>query len=211
MRLGRELGTDVQLVLSRAEARDPSIRSQALLADLVEHGRLIGALRIPDAIGPVSVCADLRAVQISASVEVAAPQQGRNPTRVRWLVRQLGDSPDDLRIDAHGRHSRSSMSALLREVRDDSGLLIEDRSRELRRYVLHLTEPMGTKRGNGRGSLIASTVDLVDRFYSQVVQGLRPWTPPAPRMRKPDLAATDTTAMSSQDGSDDINGSPVNE
>lgn len=169
----------------------------------MEHGRLIGALRIPHALGPVSVCADLRAAQISASVEVAAPQQGRTATCVRWLLRQLSDAPDDLRIDAYARHSRSSMSALLREVRDASELLIEDRTRELRRYVLHMAEPMGTKRGNGRGPFIASTIDLVDRFYSQVVQGIRPWTPPAPRMRKPDLAETDTTAMSSQDGSDD--------
>jgi hypothetical protein len=94
------------------------------------------------------------------------------------------------------------MSALLRDVRENTDVLIEDRTRELRRYVLHLTEPMGTKRGNGRGSFIASMIDLVDRFYTQVVQGLRPWTPPAPQMRKPQQATTDTTAMSSQDGSD---------
>ena len=211
LRLGRELGTNVQLALSRAEARDPSVRGQALLADLVENGRLTGALRIPDAIGPISVCADLRAAQVSTSVEVAAPQQGRNPTRVRWLLRQLGDAPDDLRIDAYARHSRSSMSALLREVRDDSDLLIEDRARERRRYVLHLTEPMGIKRGDGRGSFIASTIDLVDRFYTQVVQGIRPWTPPAPRMRTPDPAETDTSAMSSQDDSVDITAARPND
>jgi hypothetical protein len=94
------------------------------------------------------------------------------------------------------------MSALLRDVRDNTDLLIEDRTRELRRYELHLTEPMGTKRGNGRGSFIASTTNLVDRFYTDVVQRLRPWTPPAPQMRKPQQPATDTTAISSQDGSD---------
>ena len=202
LRLGRELGTDVQLALSRAEARDPAARSQALLTDLIDNGRLTGALRIPDAVGPLSLCADLRAAQISASVEIAAPRQGRNTTRVRWLLRQLTDAPDSLRIDAYSLSSRSSMSALLRDVRENTDVLIEDRSRELRRYVLHLAEPMGTKRGNGRGSFIASMIELVDHFYTQVVQGLRPWTPPAPQMRKPQQATTDTTAMSSQDGSD---------
>ncbi|HSK91828.1 MAG TPA: hypothetical protein VK875_10995 [Euzebyales bacterium] len=202
LRLGRELGTDVQFVLSRAEARDPSLRSQALLTDLVDNGRLSGTLRIPDTIGPLTVCADLRAAQVTASVEVSAPQQGRNTTRVRWLLRQLKDGPETLRIDAYARHSRGSMSALLRDVRDNEDLLIEDRSREIRRYMLHLTEPMGTKRGNGRGSFIASTIDVVDRFYGQVVQSVRPWTPPAPRMRKPDDTTTDATGISSQDGSD---------
>lgn len=202
LRLGRELGTDVQLALSRTEARDPAARSQALLADLTDNGRLSGALRIPDAVGPLSLCADLRAAQISATVEIAAPGQGRNTTRARWLLRQLADAPEDLRIDAYTRNGRSSMSALLRDVRENTDVLIEDRNRELRRYVLHLTEPMGTKRGNGRGSFIASMTDLVDRFYTQVVQSLRPWTPPAPQMRKPQQTTTDTTAVSSQDGSD---------
>ena len=53
-----------------------------------------------------------------------------------------------------------------------------------------------------RGSFIASMTDLVDRFYAEVVQALRPWTPPAPQMGKPEQASTETTAMSSQDGSD---------
>jgi hypothetical protein len=203
LRLGRELGTDVQLALPRDQSRDPTVRSQALLADLTDNGRLVGALRIPDAVGPLTLCADLRAAQINASVEIAAPGQGRNATRVRWLLRQLADAPESLRIDAYTRNSRSSMSALLPDVRENADVLIEDRNRELRRYVLHLTEPMGTKRGNGRGSFIASMTDLVDRFYTQVVQRLRPWTPPAPQMRKPQQPATDTTAISSQDGSDD--------
>jgi hypothetical protein len=202
LRLGRGLGTDVQPALSRAETRDPAVRTQALLADLTDNGCLTGALRIPDAVGPLTLCADLRASQISASVEIAAPSQGRNTTRVRWLLRQLADAPDSLRIDAYTRNSRSSKSALLRDVRDNSDVLIEDRNRELSRYVLHLTEPMGTKRGNGRGSFIASMTDLVDHFYIDVVQRLRPWTPPAPQMRKPQQPVTDTTAISSQDGSD---------
>jgi hypothetical protein len=202
LRLGRELGTDVQLALSRSEARHTAIRTEALLGDLTDNGRLTGALRIPDAVGPLSLCADLRATQISASVEIAAPREGRNTTRVRWLLRQLADAPEGLRIDAYTRNRRSSMSALLRDVRDNTDVLIEDRNRELSRYVLHLTEPMGTKRGNGRGSFIASMTDLVDHFYTQVVQNLRAWTPPAPQMRKPQQPTTDTTAISSQDGSD---------
>jgi hypothetical protein len=116
---------------------------------------------------------------------------GRNTTRVRWLLRQLTDAPDSLRIDAYALNSRSNMSALLRDVRENTDVLIEDRTRELRRYVLHLAEPMGTKRGNSRGSFIASMIDLVDHFYTQVVQCLRPWTPPAPQMRKPQQVTTD--------------------
>lgn len=202
LRLGRELGTDIQLALSRAETHDQDARRQGLLVDLVDNGRLAGGLRIPDAVGPLVICADLRAAQITASVEIAAPAQSRSTTRVRWLLRQLSEAPASLRIDAYARHSRSSMSALLSEVREDAELLVEDRNRELRRFELHLTEAMGIKRGNGRGSFIASMIELVDRFYAEVVQGLRPWTPPAPRMRKPEQVTTDTTAMSSQDDID---------
>ena len=66
---------------------------------------------------------------------------------------------------------------------------------------------MGTKRGQGRGSFVTSVVDLLDTFYGEVVESMRPWSPPklreqpvvpdAPAAVEPDLVST---ALSSQDG-----------
>jgi hypothetical protein len=100
LRLGRELGADVQVQLSRKEAADPTVRFAAQAQSLVANGILTGALRIPDAVGPIDVVADLRAGKVTVSVDIDAPREGRATTRVNWLTRQLREAPDGLRIDA---------------------------------------------------------------------------------------------------------------
>jgi hypothetical protein len=64
---------------------------------------------------------------------------------------------------------------------------------------------MGVKRGRGRGGFIDSVLDLVDVFYSDVVQNLKAWSASPPRMREPvSVPQTPTelvsTSLSSQDG-----------
>jgi hypothetical protein len=41
-----------------------------------------------------------------------------------------------------------------------------------------LSANAGTKRGKGRGSFVLSLLDTVDSFYADVVQHIKPWTPP---------------------------------
>ncbi len=54
LRLGRELGADVQVHVSRKEAADPTLRFAAQTQSLVADGCLSGTLRIPDAVAPRS-------------------------------------------------------------------------------------------------------------------------------------------------------------
>ena len=48
--------------------------------------------------------------------------------------------------------------------------------------MLTLSSGVGTKRKSGSGSFITDVSVLLDRFYREVVQDLRPWTPPAPKL-----------------------------
>ena len=43
---------------------------------------------------------------------------------------------------------------------------------------------MGVKRGTGKNSFIDSVLQTLDDFYANVVQHLREWQPPAPRLQK---------------------------
>jgi hypothetical protein len=61
LQLGTRLGTDVTVVHSRKELTDPSSRISSQVTSLVEHSRLQGALRIPNAVGPIDITVDLRA------------------------------------------------------------------------------------------------------------------------------------------------------
>ncbi len=119
---------------------------------------------------------------MTVSADIDAPKDGRPATRVNWLLRQLGDAPEGLRVDAFSSGSRSSRSDLLRAVRETPSLLIDDPRRELSRFRIAASSPLGTKRGTGRGGFIDSVLASVDGFYGAVIQQLRPWTPKAPQL-----------------------------
>lgn len=210
LRLGRRLGTEVQPALTRKDVTDPASRAQALIGLLVDHGRLDAGIRIPSTVGTLNLKADLRAGQIAASVDIDAPRQGKPLTRVNWLIRQVKGASETLRVDAFTVHGRGvSTSALLRDVRTDPSVLIDDPRKEIRAFRLTVAAPMGVKRGQGRGSFVGSVTDLVDVFYGEVMQTLKPWAARPPQLRQPELeevteagvpVALVSTSLSSQDG-----------
>lgn len=210
LQLGRRLGTEVTPALSRRELADPALRTQALTNLLATTGTLAGGIKIPGAVGVLHVTADLRAGQIICHVDVDAPRTGRPTTRVNWLVRQLKDAPDNLRVEAFAMHAKGAgVADLLHRVRSDPSVLIADPSRELRSFRIAQFTPAGTKRGTGRGAFIDSVLQAVDTFYERVLQYLKAWTPTPPKMRtSEDLSPAEpvrqslvSTAISSQDGS----------
>jgi hypothetical protein len=210
LNLGRQLGTEVTPVLSRSELADPSTRTQSLVTELAARGVLTGAIRIPATVGDVTLTADLRAGTVTCHVDVEAPQQGKPTTRVNWLVRQLKNAPETLRLEAHAAHARGAGAAdLLRAARENPGVLVADPTKELRAFRVAMTTPIGTKRGRGRGTFIDSVLDSIDTFYADVMQQLKAWSAAPPQLRpEADTIATEqeevpvalvSTALSSQD------------
>lgn len=209
LRLGQQLGTDVTPLLTRQEVASPATRATAQLASLVQSGELAGVIRIPNAVGPVNVVADLRANRITCFVDVNAPQEGRQTTRVNWIVRQLKDARADVRVESFAARARGAGAAeLLADVREDPKLLAPDPNRDIRSFRIALSVPAGSKRGRGRGAFIDSVLDTLDTFYGEVVQHIKPWAAAPPKLREADrtedvpdeLVSTD---LSSQDGPED--------
>jgi hypothetical protein len=181
MRLSRRLGVEVRPALTRAELRDLNARTQAAAATLAKEGTLRGLLRVPHAAADISIVADLRAGHVRCSADVDAPRQGRQQTRVRWLTRQLNSAPNELHIEATFAYQRApGPSVPVSDLRDKPELVIIDKSKEIKSFTLTLATRAGSKRGAGRGSFTDSVLDLVEQFYTTVVQGLKPWIEPAP-------------------------------
>lgn len=191
LRLGRQLGTEVQEVLSVKERYDISLRVANIVDAMVAHGIMPGAIRIPNAISDIAIKADLRARQIVASVSLAAPREGKATTRINWLLRQLKLSSPDIRLDSWGLRSRSSMSDLLANVRSNQSLLVPVDNREIVSFTVSLARPMGLKRLVGKRSFIDSVLDAIDDFYGDVVQHLREWQPAAPKLKKRGVEESD--------------------
>lgn len=175
--LGRDLGIKVIQVLSKREHAEPASRQSYLINQLVQVGSLDGVLRIPRAVGDVSVLASLRGRTVIASVTVPAPADKRNQTRINWLLKQLERTTCPLRIEAQLSGTRTTVSARLSDLRDDpSRLLPGDKAHQIKAFIVSLTDEMGTKRSGGRGSFIGEASDLVLRFYREVVQEIKPWS-----------------------------------
>lgn len=186
LHLGRQLGTEVSVALSRKETAEPALRLQSLVALLAETGRLEGAIRIPNTVGPLLIIADLRSAQVTCQVSIDAPETGRPSTRVNWLLRQLRTAPANLRLEASIAHQRGPGAAeLLDKVRSQPQLLVADPKKAPRSFTIAYAQPMGRKRGRGRGSFIDSVISTVDSFYGEVMQNLKAWSAPAPRLREP--------------------------
>jgi hypothetical protein len=170
---------------------------------------MTGGLKIPGAIGPLQVTADIRAGKIVCHVDLDAPKEGRPTTRVNWLTRQLRNAPDSLIVEAFVLHARGpGVAELLKVVRETPATLIGDSSREIKSFRIAQSSVAGTKRGTGRGAFIDSFLAAIDDFYAQVVQNLKPWMPAPPRLRSADEPTPTepvspslvSTAISSQDG-----------
>jgi hypothetical protein len=198
MRLSRTLGVEVRAALSRTEARDVSAYTQTGVARLVDAGILHGALRVPNAAAPIVITADLRSGLISCSITVDAPGQGRNATRVNWLTRQLTKAPDAVLIEATAAWARTPGPChLITAVRKSPEILLEDPKKDLRSFTVRLSAVAGTKRGQGRGTFVGSVLALVDSFYENIVQHIKPWTPPAPTLK---TRQSDDTSAQDDDG-----------
>jgi hypothetical protein len=183
LQLGRQLGAEVTPVLSRQELADPGSRNAALVGSLVANGTLSAAIRIPNAIAPLEVTADLRANRITCHFDVDAPREGKPTTRVNWLLRQLKEAPDSTRVEAFTVRSRAGAAELLRDVRDAPTKLVQDPTKEIRSFRIAQIHQLGTKRGLGRGSFIDSMLGAIDTTYGEVGQKLKAWSAAPPRLR----------------------------
>jgi hypothetical protein len=174
---------------------------------LVAEGRLAGAIRIPNTVSPLTLTVDVRAAQVTGSFTVNAPAEGRPTTRINWLLRQLKDAPDSLRIEAFAARQRGGNAELLRTVRDDPSVLITDPSKEIRSFTLTYIGKMGANRLAGRSGFIDSVMDGIFTSYDLIGQQLKDWAAAPPRLRKPQEVEVDeslpgdlpSAALSSQD------------
>jgi hypothetical protein len=185
--LAQDLGRDVAPV--RPKNQSTETRVQTLVQEAAGDGHLSGSLRVPDTAGSLNIRVDLRARQVVTSITLAAPTEGRASARVNWLLRQLGNELRDLRVEAAFANTRETTSLLASEARESPQRLLHpsDPKRPPREFTVAVAWPMGLKRGKIQGSFVRETRRQVLDFYREIVQGLKAWQPPAPKL--PDAPA----------------------
>ena len=197
--LSRDLGTTVELQLSKREREDPKARLDTLVKSLVGKGRLEGDLRIPDTAGPITVFADLRTRQVGAAMAVAAPREGRPRTRVTWMLRQLKASPPRLVVEATPARSHASMSESLAQAQAQPDLLVDSQQRPPVRFTLTLLGVMGQKRSIGKDGFPATILSVLSEFYESTAQRVKPCAPSAPKVKRDPVPDDDDTRPTSHE------------
>lgn len=179
--LGQDLGREVEPVRGRKQTEE---RLSELVQGLATSGRLTGSFRVPGAIAPVAIEADLRSRRVTTSVDIAAPAEGGARGRMGWMLRQLTEAPPDLRVEVRFARTKETTACLLSKARQEPKTLLSptDPKREPRSFQLALSRPMGKKRGRIRGSFVGDTKQQAIDFYREVVQDLKPWHPRPPKL-----------------------------
>jgi hypothetical protein len=127
-------------------------------------------------------------------MEVTAPREGTLPSRVAWLIRQLKTASDAILIEAHFAPRSETTCERLADVRERPRALIPGKEWEPSTFTVSQAHPMGTKRYGAKGSFVSTVTLALDVFYAEVVEKIRPWTPPAPQLPEDDVAAISTAA-----------------
>jgi len=182
--LSQDLGHSVSS--PRPRSQTTTGRLDELTKSLATDGTLDAIIRVPDAVGELRLRADLRARQTLTSVNVDAPREGRVTSRINWLLRQLGEAPNDLRVEVAYPNARETTSAMLSQALEEPARLLypADPKREPRSFNLTLVRPMGSKRGKAEGSFVRETRAQTFDFYGDLVQNLKLWQARPPKLRE---------------------------
>jgi hypothetical protein len=180
--LTQDLGRRVEPLWPRK--LEPSARRELHVRSMVDQGKLIASIRVPDAAGLIDLEADLRGRRFRTSVVVAAPKDGRPSTRINWMLRQLATAKDDLLVEVRYPNQKEPTSCSLKDAKARPDLLLYsiDPKREPMSFRLTSSKDLGMKRGRLAGSFVHESKQQTGDFYRSIVQALRAWAPAAPKL-----------------------------
>lgn len=182
-KLASRLGVEVSPLAGKLAKSDPKRHMQEAVSRLVKDHALEGSISVKDTVAPLSIKVDLRASQILCTVDIDAPREGRPLTKVNWLLRQLKNAPDGVRIETRVKRSQQPAAAwLLGEVREQPERLLPPDGKEISYFSITLMGKMGTARGDGSNSFVSSFMATIDSAYQLLLQELQAWAPRAPKL-----------------------------
>jgi hypothetical protein len=185
MMLAAKTGVNASYV-SGESARDDARKFMHLESQkLVTKKLLTGAIKIPGAVANLHIEADIAAGMTHCYFDVLAPKEGRNKSRVNWILRQYKNTPSNATIAIGYKRSRSLEPSLsLKDLISGTVDYDLDNSREINVFRIDVRAKAGTKRGRGQGAFIDSVLDQVLSAYEEALQPLGLWVAAAPKLSK---------------------------
>lgn len=181
--LSARSGVDANEVVPRSAKVDGKKFLLAEAAKFISDKTLKGTIRIPGAAAELNIMADVAAGVTHCSFDLAAPTEGRNKSRLNWMLRQYKTVPKDTMVSIGYKRSRTLEAAVSLSALKSGEVEIElDNSREITTFRIDVVRSSGGKRGRGQGAFIDSVLDQVEFCYAQALQPLKAYVPSAPKL-----------------------------
>ncbi len=120
-------------------------------------------------------------------IEVKAPSEGKQQTRVKWMTKQLGKAPPDALLHVHWDQRKRQSQARVAELTSNPLCLTRDTNGELlsadvlpKSFSVEWTQDL--QKGRGRAVVLDGIMGDLERFYALVVESIVAFVPRAPKM-----------------------------
>lgn len=181
--LSARLGVNASEVVSRLAKTDYRRHLQEIGKKLLTEKKLEGSIHVPGAAADLELKADLATGMLHCGFSLAAPKSGRNKSRINWLLRQLKGAPQRTYVSWTYKRARTAETPHLASALSNNDYGFElDGQREISEFRVEVLSKMGTKRTSGKGGFIDSVVELFEHSYGEVLQPIKPWQEPAPKL-----------------------------
>jgi hypothetical protein len=146
-----------------------------------------------------------RRVSSDSAPSGEAPQEGRQQTRINWLLKQLKDDsvPADLVVKVDWDRKGLRTLGKAGELRvNASGLMFDGHHQPVpadampRRFLLEHTCKLDKPKGKSTTSVLKGISDDLEAFYRNVVEHLAGYVAPAPKLPKEHVASVAEGAVS---------------
>lgn len=193
LRLRAKLGVDVEPRIPLAERRDPDARFKRIAQEAFTDACLRGQIRVPDAASDLALELNMAAAVVRFRAELTAPQEGRQQTRINWLLKQLKRDavPADLVVKVDWDRKNLCTLAKAADLRDSANALMFDGHHQPvpsdampRRFLLELTRKLDKPKGRSTAPVLKAISDDLEAFYGNIVEHLTSYVAPAPKLPK---------------------------
>jgi hypothetical protein len=181
--LSARLGVAAREVVPKSARLDYKKHLSTVATRLIIEKKLAGEIDVPGAAARLEMEADLGSGILHCSASVTSPSEGRNRSRISWVLRQLKANPATTYLQWNYKHARiPEQPHLVANLLDKDYEFSLAADREIVSFRIEMMSKMGTSRSSGKGSFIDSIVELFEQFYGQILQDFKPWQDPAPKL-----------------------------
>lgn len=186
-RLRADLHVDVSAAMTSAERQDNELRLRNLQTVAVGEGRLTGTLKVKNAASDITIDVLLSARAVRFGIEVKAPSEGRQLTRLKWMTRQLAKAPPEALLHVQWDQKKLKSQARIAEALTDAACLARDVNlqpvpSEALPRAFSVEWTVDLQRGKGKAVVLDGIMADLERFYALVVEGIVAFVPKAPKL-----------------------------